>query len=319
LTDGRIRVALADDQTLVRQGIRSLLELTPDLRVVAEASDGAEALRVLAEGADNGADLAEELLRDRVCALDRLFRAIAFDVARELELEAQRGEMMAETVVEIPRDAEPLRRACAVREELARREELRVSARQLGAGVGLASRQARGAEREELEAAVGRGGDEARVAVKWRRRKGRRHCRRLGEDPRQPRALADDERRLPGDDDEERSLEPGVSEREDDERGDRLRGERRRSSCERSPTGRCEDEREREDDVRGAPRHRSRIEMPVAGRPRHDLRQPRHGPRREPACDEDPSGVAPFHRRAAYERRGRTAMGRKSYEQTTPA
>jgi DNA-binding NarL/FixJ family response regulator len=42
-----IRVALADDQTLVRQGIRSLLELTPDLRVVAEASDGLEALRVL--------------------------------------------------------------------------------------------------------------------------------------------------------------------------------------------------------------------------------------------------------------------------------
>jgi DNA-binding NarL/FixJ family response regulator len=42
-----IRVALADDQTLVRQGIRSLLELTPDLRVVAEASDGAEALEML--------------------------------------------------------------------------------------------------------------------------------------------------------------------------------------------------------------------------------------------------------------------------------
>jgi DNA-binding NarL/FixJ family response regulator len=46
-----IRVVLADDQTLVRQGIRSLLELTPDLRVVGEASDGAEALRVLAETA----------------------------------------------------------------------------------------------------------------------------------------------------------------------------------------------------------------------------------------------------------------------------
>jgi DNA-binding NarL/FixJ family response regulator len=42
-----IRVAIADDQTLVRQGIKGLLELTPDLRVVAEASDGAEALRLL--------------------------------------------------------------------------------------------------------------------------------------------------------------------------------------------------------------------------------------------------------------------------------
>lgn len=42
-----IRVALADDQTLVRQGIRSLLALTPDIRVAVEAADGAEAVRVL--------------------------------------------------------------------------------------------------------------------------------------------------------------------------------------------------------------------------------------------------------------------------------
>jgi DNA-binding NarL/FixJ family response regulator len=39
-----IRVLLADDQTLVRQGIRGLLELTPDVRVTAEARDGDEAL-----------------------------------------------------------------------------------------------------------------------------------------------------------------------------------------------------------------------------------------------------------------------------------
>ena len=42
-----IRVALADDQTLVRQGIKALLELTSDIRVVAEASDGDEGLRIL--------------------------------------------------------------------------------------------------------------------------------------------------------------------------------------------------------------------------------------------------------------------------------
>jgi DNA-binding NarL/FixJ family response regulator len=46
-----IRVALADDQTLVRQGIRSLLELTPDLRVTGEASDGEEAIAMLGAGA----------------------------------------------------------------------------------------------------------------------------------------------------------------------------------------------------------------------------------------------------------------------------
>jgi YesN/AraC family two-component response regulator len=41
-----INVLLADDQTLVRQGIKSLLALTPDIRVVAEAEDGEVALRL---------------------------------------------------------------------------------------------------------------------------------------------------------------------------------------------------------------------------------------------------------------------------------
>lgn len=42
---GRIRVLLAEDHTLVREGVRALLEAQPDMEVVAEASDGAEAVR----------------------------------------------------------------------------------------------------------------------------------------------------------------------------------------------------------------------------------------------------------------------------------
>lgn len=42
-----VRVAVVDDQTLVRQGIRSLLALTDEIEVVAEAADGDEALVVL--------------------------------------------------------------------------------------------------------------------------------------------------------------------------------------------------------------------------------------------------------------------------------
>ena len=42
-----IRVCLIDDQTLVRQGIRSLLELVDDIEVVAEAADGVDGLQVI--------------------------------------------------------------------------------------------------------------------------------------------------------------------------------------------------------------------------------------------------------------------------------
>ncbi|TDR43025.1 LuxR family two component transcriptional regulator [Tahibacter aquaticus] len=42
-----ISVLLVDDQTLVRQGIRSLLELSDDIRVIAEAADGAQAVEMI--------------------------------------------------------------------------------------------------------------------------------------------------------------------------------------------------------------------------------------------------------------------------------
>lgn len=42
-----IRVVLIDDQTLVRRGIRSLLELAGDVTIVAEAADGDEGIAVI--------------------------------------------------------------------------------------------------------------------------------------------------------------------------------------------------------------------------------------------------------------------------------
>lgn len=41
-----IRILLADDQQLVRAGFRSILEKQPDLQIVAEAQDGAAAVRL---------------------------------------------------------------------------------------------------------------------------------------------------------------------------------------------------------------------------------------------------------------------------------
>jgi DNA-binding NarL/FixJ family response regulator len=73
-----IRVLLADDQTLVRQGIRSLLELTDDIRVVAEAEDGELAVRAILES------------RPEVVLLDvRMPKRSGIDVLRELRSAGQ--------------------------------------------------------------------------------------------------------------------------------------------------------------------------------------------------------------------------------------
>jgi DNA-binding NarL/FixJ family response regulator len=44
-----IRVLIADDQTLIREGLETLLGLTPGLEVVGAAHDGEEAVRLVAE------------------------------------------------------------------------------------------------------------------------------------------------------------------------------------------------------------------------------------------------------------------------------
>ena len=44
-----IKVMLVDDQNLVRKGVRSLLELSEEIEVTAEAADGSEAIRMVPE------------------------------------------------------------------------------------------------------------------------------------------------------------------------------------------------------------------------------------------------------------------------------
>lgn len=50
MTSLKTRILLADDHTLVRSGLRMMLDAEPDLEVVAEANDGAEALARALEG-----------------------------------------------------------------------------------------------------------------------------------------------------------------------------------------------------------------------------------------------------------------------------
>ena len=49
MSDRPIRVLVADDQTIVREGLRLILDAQPDIEVVAEAGDGQAALRGVAE------------------------------------------------------------------------------------------------------------------------------------------------------------------------------------------------------------------------------------------------------------------------------
>src|ERR1700687_3828370 len=45
---GQIRIVLADDHTIIRSGLRLLLEQQPDFKVVAEAADGKQAVPLVA-------------------------------------------------------------------------------------------------------------------------------------------------------------------------------------------------------------------------------------------------------------------------------
>jgi DNA-binding NarL/FixJ family response regulator len=60
----RLRILLADDHTVVRQGLRRVLEARPEWQVVAEAGDGREAVRLAEESTPDVAilDVAMPLL-----------------------------------------------------------------------------------------------------------------------------------------------------------------------------------------------------------------------------------------------------------------
>ena len=68
-----IRVALVDDQQLVRAGFRMVIDSQPDLRVVAEAGDGEEAVRLLTRSAGSVGEQVDVVLMDvRMPLLDGL-------------------------------------------------------------------------------------------------------------------------------------------------------------------------------------------------------------------------------------------------------
>ena len=72
-----INLILADDHAVVRAGTRQLLERQPDLRVVGEAADGEEAVR-----------LAKELKPDLVVMDVRMPKLSGVEATRRIKAEA---------------------------------------------------------------------------------------------------------------------------------------------------------------------------------------------------------------------------------------
>src|SRR5580698_934057 len=128
--------------------------------------------------------------------LDGLLPASLRYVSRELELQQEGSEVVAERVVELAGDAQALGGSGAVREQLSGRQELRVEPRELEPRVGLARREPGRTKGEELEADVSDGGEDADAGDRSARDVDDGHGGRLDKDPGEPGAFADEERRL---------------------------------------------------------------------------------------------------------------------------
>ena len=151
-----ITVLLADDHTVVREGIRSLLESEPDIEVVGEAKDGRQAVQLTREllPAVVVMDIAMPLLNGLEAARQILE---AVPATRVLILSAHGDEEYVEQVIRIGaagfliKQTSALVLSRAIREASTGRTFFSASI----------SRWLRGRQQESLDGAVGRSGKRA--------------------------------------------------------------------------------------------------------------------------------------------------------------
>lgn len=79
-----IRIVLADDHRIVRQGLRALIEKQPDMKVVGEADDGRETLKIV-----------KELLPDIVLMDVSMPRMNGIEATRQMRKEFARVRVLA--------------------------------------------------------------------------------------------------------------------------------------------------------------------------------------------------------------------------------
>ena len=230
---------------------------------------------VLAHPADDAAHVAQQILRDALALFDVLPRLTLGEMTGYLEIERQRGEVMADGVVQVARDAQALGRAAADAEELGRDAELGVGVGELLPRARLAARDECRERAKELEREVGQGGEDRRRHLR-RHREDDCERRRLDRDPdhRPPeRQLA---ARLRGDDDEQDGHEAGRL-HDDQHQCEHALGEDREQ---RMPAvdrdGRGDDDEHAEREVGRDPPHRA-----AGVRHAHEVRDAGHDPRQQ--------------------------------------
>lgn len=107
----RHRVVVADDQTILREGVRAILGLEPDLLVVGEAADGGEAIRRTRELRPELVIL--DLLMPRTGGLEALREIKRIDAGiRVLVLTAHDSEDFLETVLAAGADGYVMKDSC---------------------------------------------------------------------------------------------------------------------------------------------------------------------------------------------------------------
>jgi len=78
LNERKIRVAIADDQRLLREGLRIILEAAPDMSVVGEAEDGVEAVKLAQEEQPDVMLMDIRMpLRDGIAATEAIRKALS--------------------------------------------------------------------------------------------------------------------------------------------------------------------------------------------------------------------------------------------------